>query len=115
MENNVYTALFASDLAGDVRAEFFDSVKFGFPTADATQAVLSKYRDLLNDPLEGPVVIVCLAALQMEAGELHAQMRDAALSLIDDRDTLRAWSGGDSIRKQELKKLFAAFEVDLLA
>lgn len=108
-------AIFASDLAADVRAEFHDALRFGLPAAEATAAVLSKYRELLHDPREGPVVVMCLAALQMAAGQLHPDTRDAALELIRDRAVLRAWAGGDGARKRELKALLEAFEADLVA
>ena len=108
-------ALFASDLALDVRGEFHEAMEFGLSASEAARAVLSKYRDVLRDPAEGPVVIFCLAAMQMGAGQLTAVTREAALELIGDREALRAWSKGDGARRREIKAALDAFAEDLRA
>ena len=79
MTGSAFAELFTSDLAAEVRGEFFDRTGFGLPVRDATADVARPVRQSVDDrPNDGPVVIVCLAALQFEAGELFESFRDAA-------------------------------------
>jgi hypothetical protein len=107
-----YTGLFASDLAQEIRAEFFDRTEFGVPVRDATAHVLARFAKLLDDPNDGPVVIVSLAALQLDCGQLFESIRDAAIELIESREAQRAWKCLDhelgANRRAVLERLAAA-------
>ena len=107
-----YVGLFTSDLATEIRNEFVDRTEFNVPVRDATAHVLARFRDLLGDPNDGPVIIVCLAALQLESGELFASIRDAAIGLIESREAQRAWRCDDADlgrnRRAVLDRLAAA-------
>lgn len=91
MTGSAFAELFTSDLAAEVRGEFFDRSEFGVPVRDATAHVLTRFGKLLGDPNDGPVLIVCLAALQLDSRQLFESIRDAAVELIESREAQRAW------------------------
>ncbi|CAN5522462.1 hypothetical protein BH09PLA1_BH09PLA1_11700 [soil metagenome] len=91
MTGSAFAELFSSDLAAEIRGEFEERVGFGLSSKDATVHVVARFGRVMTDPNDGPVVIVCLAALQFEAGGLFQSFRDAALDLIDTREAQRAW------------------------
>ena len=78
----IIDALFASDLAKDVRSEFNALREDGQTVHDATAAVLAHFRGVLDDAEEGPVVIIVMALLQLFEGAPTATLRDAALELL---------------------------------
>ena len=78
----VIDALFASDLAKDVRSEFNARRDEGMSVHDATGAVVAQFRHLLERPEEGPVLIIAIAALQQLERAPTATFRDAALDLL---------------------------------
>jgi len=84
LSDELADALFASDLAQDVRTEFNDRREIGLSIADAMAEVVAAFRHHLDRPDDGPVVIVVLAALQMIEGALSSTFRDAAIELIRD-------------------------------
>ncbi len=84
MDDEVMYALFASDLAQDVRAEFNERRNEGCKVADATSAVIGAFNHLLARAGEGPVVIIAIAALQLRDGALNLTFRDAAIDLLNE-------------------------------
>ena len=84
MDDDLVHALFASDLAQDVRAEFNARRQEGMGVRDATSACVVTFRHLLERPNEGPIVIVAIAALQLRESALSTTFRDAALDLLRD-------------------------------
>lgn len=88
-----FAALYASDLAGEVRDEFEERVGHGLPVAEATAAVVERFAHALHDPDDGPVILLVTAALQLHHGRLDPAFRDAALDLIADGSALRAHAG----------------------
>jgi hypothetical protein len=91
MAGSAFAELFSSDLAAEIRGEFDERIGFGLSSKDATVHVVARFGSVMTDPNDGPVVIVCLAALQFEAGGLFQSFRDAAIELIDTREAQRAW------------------------
>ena len=91
MTASAFAELFTSDLAAEVRGEFDERIGFGLSSQHATVHAVARFGSLLTDPNDGPVVIVCLAALQFEAGGLSQSFRDAAIELIETREAQRAW------------------------
>ncbi len=75
-------ALFASDLAKDVRSEFNTRRAEGMSAADATAVVVEHFRHFLERADDGPVVIIVLAVLQVLEHAPTATFRDAALDLL---------------------------------
>jgi hypothetical protein len=90
MTGSAFAELFSSDLAAEIRGEFDERIGFGLSSKDATVHVVARFGSVMTDPNDGPVVIVCLAALQFEAGGLFQSFRDAAIELIDTREAQRA-------------------------
>jgi hypothetical protein len=105
---------FASDLAAEVRREYFSHTEHGIPTGEATHHVLATFRDLLDDPHDGPVVFLALAAMQIRDGYVLPIIRETALELINTGVAKRAYASSDlSItrqRKDLLASLLAALE-----
>jgi hypothetical protein len=76
------TGIFDDDLAADMRLEWSHSVAAGGSPADATAALIDGLgTDVRDDPDDGPVFWIALAALQVEAGALDegvaSQARDS--------------------------------------
>src|SRR5688500_5512465 len=80
----VIDALFASDLARDVRSEFNARRDEGLSVNDATLAIVASYGHVLSRPEEGPVVIIAIAVLQLLERAPTATFRDAALDLLNE-------------------------------
>ena len=80
----VIDALFASDLARDVRSEFNARRDEGLSVHDATGAIVAAYGHVLPRAEEGPVVIIALAVLQLLEGAPTATFRDAAIELLNE-------------------------------
>lgn len=78
----VIDALFASDLAKDVRGEFNARRDEGMNVADATGAVVAHFRHLLDRAEEGPVVLIAIAVLQLLEAAPTTTFRDASLDLL---------------------------------
>ncbi len=78
----VIDALFASDLAKDVRGEFNVRRDEGMSVNDATAAIVASYGHVLSRPEDGPVVIIAIAVLQLLERAPTATFRDAALDLL---------------------------------
>ena len=78
----VIDALFASDLAKEVRGEFNARREEGMSVVDATSTIVASYAHVLSRPEEGPVVIIALAVLQVLEHAPMPTFRDAALDLL---------------------------------
>ncbi len=103
--------VFDDDLALDIRATFEDALSEGLSVEEATQQILAEHRDELEDPDEGPIVWLALAALQLERGMLQSTVRDSALGIIKSGQGLDLWEeqGADvaAERKRVLDELRA--------
>jgi hypothetical protein len=78
----VIDALFASDLAKDVRSEFNVRRDEGLSVQDAAGAIFAHFRHLLDRADEGPVVIIAIAVLQQLERAPTETIRDAAIDLL---------------------------------
>lgn len=102
-------ALFASDLAKDVRSEFNAQRDAGLSVNDATSHVVSHLRHLLDHPKEGPVVIIALAVLQsLERAPISA-FRDAALELLHEGHGFASRAGENASFRRERERLRSKF------
>lgn len=106
-DDDVYALIFTSDLALEVRSEFVDRTSVGLSVRDASIHVLGKFADLLRDPNDGPVIIIALAALQLDHGTLMTSVQGAAIELIESREAERAWRSSDSETMQERRQLLS--------
>jgi len=89
-------ALFASDLAKDVRSEFNARRDEALSVNDATGAVVAHFRHFLERPDDGPVVIITIAVLQLLERAPTATFRDAALDLLREGQGF-AFRAGENI------------------
>jgi hypothetical protein len=105
-------AIFSDDTAADVRDEFKTLVGNGLDPVEATERLLSEWADVVEDPDDGPVFWLALAATQARLGRLVDEVRDRALAVIDSGENLRRWeeeaSSADAAkRRRHLTKLRA--------
>ena len=97
------TGIFADDTASDVKGDWREALMDGLEPDAATRKVLSEYAESLSDPDERIVVVLALAAAQVETGRLQSDIRDQALQLIAGGADLNRWreeSPGD-VRARE--------------
>lgn len=107
--------VFEDDTALDVRGSFEAALEEGSSVEEATQRVLREYASDLLDPDYGPIVWLALAGTQLEHGVLQPEVRDRALSVIDEGQGLDPWAeGGPSDDLLERKQALQEFKVKLL-
>lgn len=83
--------IFDNDVASDVRGLFEDELNVRASVSPATAEILRESKDALDDSDDGPIIWLALAALQLGQGELHANVRDHALAVIDSGEDLKRW------------------------
>ena len=83
--------IFDNDVATDVRGVFEDELQLRASVPHATAVVLREWKDAMDDPDDGPIVWLALAALQVERDALQTSVRDHALAVIDDGAGMRGW------------------------
>lgn len=93
------TALFSDDTAADVRSGFRDLIGDGLEAPAATDKLLLEWGTLVDDPDDGPVFWLALAAAQWKLGRLEDRVRDRALAVIEGGADLRRWPEGSSDRR----------------
>ena len=94
------TALFANDLACDVRDDYRERIEDGIEDAEATRQTVQKFAKWFADPEDGTTAILALAVTQSKTGRLDPAIRDQALAVLDRGGDLRVW-------EQENPKLLA--------
>lgn len=109
----VIDALFASDLAKDVRGEFNARRDEGLSVTDATGAVVAHFRHLLDRAEEGPVVIIAIAVLQLIERAPTDTFRDAALDLLREGYGFGARAGENVGFRRRRERLRGAL-IDML-
>lgn len=113
LDDTALAALFASDLARDVRNEYESQRCYGVSVPDATTAAIAQFHHALSHQTDGPVVILTLAVLQLRDGWLHPTMRNAALELLESDETFMPLPGEPTqlrIQRSQLRdKLLAVF------
>lgn len=107
--------LLSSDLAQEVKAEFNGQLAVGLDVAGATQHVFAQFRAALVDPHNGPVVVLCLAAMQLKEDQLHPVVREAALDLIDSGEAAAAFPAESGERRSGQREFLDQFAAALKA
>lgn len=82
--------LFENDTACDVRSDFCEFVADGASPVAASQWLIDQWVPD-DDPDEGPVVWLTLAALQSRVGWLDERVKQRALRIINDGSDLQGW------------------------
>jgi hypothetical protein len=102
------TGIFQDDLACDIRDRYRDLIGEGLRGPEATARILDECRDSLNDPDEGGVVWLALAAVQWQLGRLEGDTLERALRVIESGSDLKRWDvdSKDQVRREKaLEKL----------
>jgi hypothetical protein len=99
--------IFSDDTASDIREEWGDLLGKGLEANAATEQLLDEWEPSVNDPDDGPVLWLALAAAQVSTGRLTDRVRREALSVIDGGADLRRWEGSPDLKRREavLQKL----------
>jgi hypothetical protein len=106
------TGLFADDCACDVRDEFIACLGAGDDPAEAALEMVRRRGDMIDDPDDGPVFWLALAATQWEYGCLGDDVRARAVEVIDSGVDLARWTGAAAKRRQ---KTLAALRDQLMS
>ena len=93
------TAIFSDDTASDIRGDYRDLLGDGYSPAEATDQILSEWKDSLDDPEERSVVWLALAVTQWKLGRLEERVKGKALEIIDSGSDLDRWEGKDKEKK----------------
>lgn len=114
--DDVTAPFLASDMAMEVRGVYDERLTAGEGAGPATAAVFDRFRGVLTDADDGPVVFLALASVQLREGHLLDPIRDAALALIDSGDAGRAYRPSEAAvhrdRKVALEQLAALLRGD---
>jgi hypothetical protein len=86
------TGIFSDDTACDVRDTYVELVGDGLSGTEATKRLLDEYSRTLDDPDEGPVFWLALAATQWKSGRLEEPVFQRALNIIDGGIDLARWN-----------------------
>ena len=93
--------IFSDDTASDVRGDWRDLLGEGLDAEAATKRLLGEWAQSVNDPDEGPVVWLALAAAQVRTGRLTERVRRQALSVLDSGVDLRRWVGSPDLKRRQ--------------
>jgi hypothetical protein len=95
------TGIFADDGACDVRDEFIACLAAGDDPAESTLQMVRRHGDTIDDPDDGPVFWLALAATQWKYGCLGDDVRTRAIDVIDSGADVAKWSGAAAKRRQK--------------
>ncbi|MFC6999415.1 hypothetical protein [Rufibacter roseus] len=101
-------ALFSDDLACDIRDDFKELIGEGMSPQNATEELTAVYEEEINDIDEGSVFWLSLSSIQWSTGRLLEEVKQKALSIIENGADLHRWSEDKKLfekRKQVLEKL----------
>jgi hypothetical protein len=97
--------LFSDDTAADVRDDYRDLLAEGHDGPAATDALLERWKDALDDQDDGPTVWLALAVAQHQLGRLEERVRAAAIAVIDEQRGLERWREAPKLLKRRLAEL----------
>ncbi|MFD2248099.1 hypothetical protein [Pontibacter ruber] len=101
-------ALFSDDFACDIRDDFKELVGEGMSPQNATDELMAAYKEEMNNTDEGSVFWLSLSSIQWSTGRLLEEVKQKALSIIENGADLHRWSEDKKLldkRKQVLEKL----------
>ena len=84
-----------------MRGDWRDLIGEGFDAEAATDRLLKEWGQSANDPDEGPVLWLALAASQIGTGRLTERVRQRALNILDSGVDLRRWEGSPELKRRE--------------
>jgi hypothetical protein len=93
--------ILSDDTALDVRNDWRDLLGEGLDAETATARLLVQWGQSANDPDEGPVLWLALAAAQVGTGRLTEAVRQRALFILDSGADLRRWEGSPDLKRRQ--------------
>jgi hypothetical protein len=85
----------------------------GLPGLAATDELMRRMADAIDDVDDGPVFWIALAATQWKVGRLEDRVRDRALAIIRDGGDLARWQNAAERRRRS--QVLLKLEMDLLS
>lgn len=101
--------IFDDDLARDVRGDFEGALDEGLSVSVSTRRVLEEHADTLEDPDDGPVIWLSLAALQLEQGALQPEVKERAIRIVDGGLGLQSWAEAGPEALAERRRVLEEF------
>jgi hypothetical protein len=94
------TGLYSDDMACDIRDEYKDILGDGISEPEATKLLLQQWENELSDPDVAPVFWLTLADVQWNLGRLQEQVRQEALTIIENGSDLTRWLQDKKLEKK---------------
>ena len=85
------TGVFSDDVACDVRDQYRELIGDGLDGPRATDQVLDEWAEALDDPDDGPVIWLALAATQWRVGRLEERVQQRAIDIITSGQDVHRW------------------------
>ncbi len=92
--------IFQSDVALDVKDEFKNELRRGSSDEEALQTVLASCADFVNDSEDQYDFWFAIASYSYELGRLLPEVKEKAISLIDDGGDLERWEGREKAKRE---------------
>src|SRR3954465_10611008 len=89
------TAIFSDDVDADVRADWRKGILDKIPSEELTAKLQNSHAAQADDPNEGVVFWLALAAAQYETGRLRPDVRDTALDILNRGGDVARWEEED--------------------
>lgn len=102
------TGLYQNDVACGVKSEYVGLLSIGESNISATQKIIDSYYYELQDCEDAPIFWFALADTQWRYGRLLDEVKEQALTYIENETDLISWQDNKSLynkRKQTLEKL----------
>lgn len=92
--------IFQSDVALDVKEEFKAELLRGRSDEEALQTILESCRDFVNDSEDQYDFWFAIASYSYDLGHLLPEVKEKAVSLIDDGGDLERWEGREKTKRE---------------
>lgn len=105
--------LFENDAASAAKAIFEVAIADGASVVEATKQVLDELKPMAEDEGVFPVILLALAALQVEANQLQPDVRAQALDIISTGKGLKHWEELGQANLEQRKATLERFKAKL--
>jgi len=107
-------SIFNDDIAMDIKILFEELLDVDFSVKRATQSILNRYKEELNDSDDAPIIYLALAKLQTERNKLQKEIKIKALEILNNEYGLERWKeiGGQELEKR--KKMLEELKQEIL-
>lgn len=84
--------LYANDTGSDVRDAYIDYLRDGLSDEEAYKKLIDEFDEYLNDEDEEPLFWLALADVQWKSGRLRPEVKEKALTLIENNAGMELWA-----------------------